>query len=64
MADVARFHRDFPGSDSRTKQQLLLQQCQKGLSWVQWDEQASEAAGAPDAMVSYSWCVRGAVLHT
>ena len=53
LSQLERFHQEFPGSDSRTKQKLLLQKCGKGLSWVDWA--ASEYAGAPDLMVSYSW---------
>jgi hypothetical protein len=55
VSTVARFHKDFPGAGSRAKQALLLQRCGHGQSWVEWDDEARACAGAPDAMISYSW---------
>ena len=50
---VLEFHTKYPGHNSRAKQELLAKSCPEGLSWVEW--QASADAGAPDAMISYSW---------
>jgi hypothetical protein len=53
LEHIKKFHSKYPGSDSRTKQEALMAECPDGSSWVEWA--AADSAGAPDAVISYSW---------
>jgi hypothetical protein len=58
VAQLKQFHADFPGVNSREKQEQLKQECPPHLSYFEWklEELCGEYRGQmPKAIVSYSW---------
>ena len=58
VAQLKQFHADFPGANSREKQEQLKEECPPHLSYFEWklEELCGEDRGQmPQAIVSYSW---------
>jgi hypothetical protein len=52
VLQLAAFHRDYPGKNSRAKQDKLMEDCPSGCSYIEWKVGRAQL---PQAIVSYSW---------